>query len=218
MTAATLANYGYSALALTYFGSGTLPAVVQDVSLDYFHAALDWLIEQPETRGDRVSIYGTSKGGELALRIAAESKIVAGVAAMVPSGVLTAAPPWLPAPGEAIALRAAYPRLDLNEATAIPVERIGGPVLIAAAADDQVWPARLAEIAAHRLQAEHRGVTYLQLHGAGHLVQPPYLPTTPQLVRYAGGWMALGGQPRANSRAAVRAWRATLRLLRTAWR
>jgi len=243
LAAALLASHGYAALALTYFGADGLPGQLHDVPIGYFRTALDWLVSQPESHGRRAAIYGNSKGGEAALLTASLTETVAAVAAMVPSGVLLPAhgnlPAWrdrsgglppqthtlraVPAEsGDARVLRAAYSSAgstDPDHPAAIPVERIGGPVLIAAASDDCVWPSSLALVASERLRraARDHADKFVELRGAGHLVQPPYLPTTPQLVPYGTGWMLLGGNPRANARAAVRAWRATLRLLRHAW-
>lgn len=244
LVAALLASHGFAALALTYFGADGLPGQLRDVSIDYFRRAIDWLATQPESSSERVAIVGNSKGGEAALLVASLTTRIAAVAAIVPSGVLLSAanerPTWrdgsrnLPSvehdrhpdvaiPGEAMLLGAAYPQdkgLDRDDDAVIAVERIAGPVLIAAAADDAVWPSELAAVAADRLRRATRRYNdrYVVLRGAGHLVQPPYLPTTPALVPYGAGWMVLGGTPAANAQASVRAWRETLALLRRAWR
>jgi dienelactone hydrolase len=169
LVAALLASHGYTALALTYFGAAGLPDQLRRVPIDYFMTALGWLADQAESRGGRVAIYGNSKGGEAALLVGSLSDRVAGVAAMVPSGVvITAAggaePSWqwraggLPTPlpgcrpptirrGETVVLADGFPDLDGldgSHPSAIAVERIRGPVLIATASDDAVLPARFA--------------------------------------------------------------------------
>lgn len=70
-TARTLAQQGYAVLALAYFGEPGLPATLQQVPLEVGLDAADWLLAQPEVEGPRLGLVGTSRGGELALLLAA---------------------------------------------------------------------------------------------------------------------------------------------------
>ena len=221
LAAAMLANAGYAALALTYFGAPGLPARLRHVAFDYLLEAIDWLVAQPEVVGRRVAVFGNSKGGEAALLLGSLTDRVYGVAAIVPSGVVlpdpeTGDPAWLPPTGR----RLPPPARDRagDDRSAIEVERIAGPVLVASAAHDLVWSPTLAAIAARRLvpYRSTRGHVLLRLPGAGHLIQPPYLPTTPQLLPGRTEPLLLGGTPAANSRAARLVWQQTLALLRSA--
>lgn len=221
LAAAMLANAGHAALALTYFGRAGLPPRLGHVPVDYFIEAVDWLLAQPEVSGRRVCVYGNSKGGEAALLVGSLTDRICGVAAIVPSGVVlpdaeTGDPAWLPPAGG----RLPPPARDRtpDERSAIPVERIAGPVLVASAAHDLVWSPTLADVAARRLvdKCGSRGHVLLRLHGAGHLIQPPYLPTTPQLLPGRADPGLLGGTPAANARAARVCWQHTLAVLRRA--
>lgn len=82
---------GFSCLALAYFGTpGTQPALTE-VPLERIEQGLRWLRDQPrvETRDGRVSLIGTSKGGELALLVAATfPELVGPVVAYTPSSVV----------------------------------------------------------------------------------------------------------------------------------
>jgi len=69
--ATTFAEAGFIALALAYFGVGSLPTALVEIPVEYVGAGLDWLRTQPEVGGRRVGLIGRSKGGELALRAAA---------------------------------------------------------------------------------------------------------------------------------------------------
>jgi dienelactone hydrolase len=69
--AALLATRGFAALALAYFKAPGLPDALVEIPLEYFLKALDWLGEQPEIDPARVAPCGWSKGGELALLLAA---------------------------------------------------------------------------------------------------------------------------------------------------
>jgi hypothetical protein len=69
--AALLASHGLTALALAYFGAPGLPSELENIPLEYFSRALDWLDSQPEVDRRHVAVMGTSRGGELALLLAA---------------------------------------------------------------------------------------------------------------------------------------------------
>ena len=68
-TAARLAESGYAALALAYFGAVDLPQELTRVPLEYFRGALQWLQERFEV--GPTALLGASKGAEAALLTAA---------------------------------------------------------------------------------------------------------------------------------------------------
>lgn len=69
--AIAFADAGFIALALAYFGILSLPRALLELPLEYVRVAIEWLRTQPEVGGRRVGLVGRSKGGELALRVAA---------------------------------------------------------------------------------------------------------------------------------------------------
>ncbi|MGI8411594.1 MAG: acyl-CoA thioester hydrolase/BAAT C-terminal domain-containing protein [Solirubrobacteraceae bacterium] len=71
--AIAFAKAGFMALALAYFGVGELPPALVEVPLEYVRRAIEWLRRQPELADRRVGVVGRSKGGELALLLAATS-------------------------------------------------------------------------------------------------------------------------------------------------
>ena len=81
---------GFASLALAYFGSvETQPALVE-VPLERIERGLRWLAAHPKvaTYGGRVGLVGASKGGELALLVAATfPDLVGPVVAYTPSSV-----------------------------------------------------------------------------------------------------------------------------------
>ncbi len=118
------------------------------------------------------------------------------------------------ASGEPVELARAFrpdlaTRLELDAAT-IPVERIGGPVLLLSADDDRGWPsAHLSEIAAQRLRRLRHEfpVQHVRYPDAGHLMaSPPYGPTE-LVVPVPGARLAMGGTQSATSEARTDAWR-----------
>lgn len=90
LDARLLAELGYPALALGYFGEGSLPQALERVPLEYFETARTWMMQQPEVQGRTVGLYGTSRGGELVLRLGATFDAYSFVIANVPSGYLWA--------------------------------------------------------------------------------------------------------------------------------
>jgi dienelactone hydrolase len=105
------------------------------------------------------------------------------------------------------------------EAAAIPVERIGGPVLLLSGEDDRLWPSPiLADLAVARLAAHRHPhpVAHLRYPGAGHVFGPIGLPATANTIVHPlrGRAMALGGTAAANAAAAADSWPRVLRFLR----
>ena len=87
--ARTLASEGFAALALSYFGVGSLPEDLVEIPLEYFQRAIVWMRTQPTVDADRVALVGNSKGGELALLLAATyPQDIDAVVAYAPSGVV----------------------------------------------------------------------------------------------------------------------------------
>jgi dienelactone hydrolase len=84
---------GFAGLALAYFGAaGTQPALVE-VPLERIERGLRWLAAHPKVKTDdgRVALVGVSKGGELALLVAAAfPDLVGPVVAYTPSSVVWA--------------------------------------------------------------------------------------------------------------------------------
>jgi dienelactone hydrolase len=114
--------------------------------------------------------------------------------------------------GEPVPLRLAYPEPPHDvERYRIPVERIGGPVLMLCGGDDQMWPsAHYSQLAAG--QADN--VELRIYEGAGHpLNGPPGQPFTDTLSPGPGVRFEMGGTPEVNTKARAAAWAATLEFL-----
>ncbi len=65
-----------------------LPKAFVDIPLDLVERARDWLRARGDVDGQRIGLYGVSKGAELALAAAARIDGLAAVAAIVPSDVV----------------------------------------------------------------------------------------------------------------------------------
>jgi dienelactone hydrolase len=188
------ASEGIATLALAYFGMPGLPRTFERIPLEYFGGALRWLGRRDDVRPDAIAVAGASRGGELALLLAATYPEIRAAVSWVGSGLvyggvvsMGVAPVagWtregrdVPSAGfvpgavdmnaRPVTLTPGFlAGLDDVEAVAaaeIPVERINGPVLLVSGADDAVWPSTvLSEFAVRRLRA-HR-----HPHAVEHLV------------------------------------------------
>jgi dienelactone hydrolase len=115
----------------------------------------------------------------------------------------------------ALHLRSAY-STGLHDRAAVEkakirVERIEAPILFVSGDDDEMWPG--AEMAAalmrRRAQARRSDDRHLSFEGAGHIIRPPFTPTT---ITWTEGLYS-GGTPEGNARASVEAWTEILRFL-----
>jgi len=233
---APLAKVGYAVLGVAYFGAPGLPANLQDVPLEQLDRAIAWLRTQPGVDPERIGVYGVSVGGELALLLASRHPELKAVVAGVPSGLVWQGinlQSWEPhssftARGRELpfvpydsskpfaGVRDLYDRsLPLaaqHPDAAIPVEKIGGPVLLISAGDDQIWPSRqmsddvMRRLDAHSFRFEH---LHLDYPDAGHGVATP--PSGDPVK--AAGADALGGTTEGNARGRADMWPKVLAFL-----
>ncbi|MDN6840496.1 MAG: acyl-CoA thioesterase/BAAT N-terminal domain-containing protein [Tetragenococcus halophilus] len=100
--AALLASKGYTTFALAYFGVEGLPKDLENIPLEYFREATMWLKDHSYVNGD-INLIGHSRGGELALLLAATFDDYQSVVASAPSaymtpgmknGIFTSVPSW----------------------------------------------------------------------------------------------------------------------------
>jgi fermentation-respiration switch protein FrsA (DUF1100 family) len=103
----------------------------------------------------------------------------------------------------------------------IPVERIRGPVMLISGTDDGSWPStRYCRMVEESLSAARHPwpVQHLCYEGAGHSINPPYVPTTQVVYRHwvSGRVNTGGGTPALNAAAGEASWPRVLEFLRTA--
>jgi dienelactone hydrolase len=219
--AAWLASHGYAALALAYFRYEDLPPNLEAIPLEYFGAALAWLMQRPEILPDRVAVVGTSRGGELALQLASMYPQIAATVAYVPANVRYPACcgnfnsarfawswqgeplPFVPAG----TLRHPDP---LTEASAtIAVEHAHGPILLIAGQDDGIWnSSAMTEAVVNRLKQSHfvPAVERFDYPHAGHRAgRPEIVPTWHGEVRHpvSGRIEHLGGTPQGDAESSI---------------
>ncbi|WP_344694047.1 acyl-CoA thioester hydrolase/BAAT C-terminal domain-containing protein [Sphingomonas cynarae] len=237
-----LAANGYPTLALAYFQDWRgqpdgVPASLNDIPLEYFFRAIDWLKRRSEVDPARIVVMGQSRGGELALLLGSLRPDLAGIIAFSPSSRVWSgipaygAPPAAMRPAWTLAGQAApfqdtafdpalpmrqwFERAKPIEAARIQVERIHGPVLLASSKADTIWPADTYadEIAARlRTRPGKARVINLTFDDASHLLMGIGPGITKMEVPGAGFTFDFGGTAAGTARARAAAWAASKRL------
>jgi|GEM_PF-185349 len=197
---AGFARHGYAVLALAYFDADGLPKTLENIPLEYFEKAVDWLEAQQGIDAGAIGAAGGSRGSEAALLLASRRADIMAVVAFAPSGIvwqglnfanpMKMGPAWtvdgkaLPfVTPDGLAYRPGAEMkpmfanvLDHAEKrpdTNIPVEQINGPVLLISGKDDALWPSfEMSERVVARLHAKgfRPPVQHLSYEKAGHII------------------------------------------------
>lgn len=225
-----LAARGFSTLSLAYFAAETLPKTLNQIPLEYFEKAFDWLNSQGIKS---IKLWGTSRGAELSLILGTLfPERIDAIAAHVPSSVAYGAlaedhriPAWTycgqPAiplapfilnvstegltPETAISATPSFLKgmedIDRFEQAGIPVEKIRCPLLLISAEDDQMWPSALfAQKIIIRLAQKKSPIAFT--HFSYPRVGHSPCKGTAGLHPIMKRWFAYGGNPKDNAIAA----------------
>lgn len=167
--ARALREKGYSALALSYWGGPGQKPRMEDLPLETFDTAIEWLKKQPEVDPKRLAIMGASKGGEASVVVGSRHPDIKATVGYVPSHVvwqgLDQAEPWRlftgmsstwsaagqPLPyvpysedfrgGPLVELyRMSLQNVPAHQDAIIPVEKAAGPMLLVCGGVDTMWP------------------------------------------------------------------------------
>jgi dienelactone hydrolase len=167
------ASEGYPALALAYFKEPGLPKTLDQIPLEYFARAVEWVQRQPGVDPDKVVVFGISRGGEGALLVGSTfPRLVHGVIALVPSHEVNMG--W------------SYRGGQVTPFQFIHVERIRGPILTASGGRDQVWSSSVAtEQIEQRLKDHHFRYLHERLNfpKAGHFLRGTAPVIWPRILR-----------------------------------
>lgn len=233
--ACLLANKGFVVLAVAVFSDR--PDKVNQMHLDSFEEAVRFLQKQPKVGSKGVGVISRSKGGDIALSLAA---FVPGIEAVVwinGSSANIGAPlyyknnkvlsPLLMDYSKVIVsdtgariLKYAVndPRAEENKDTVVPVEQSDGQFLFVASEDDLNWDSKaymdqMVERLKHHGKSNFETVFYPR---AGHLLEPPYGPFCPSathgLLSFQVQW---GGEPSVHVAAELHLWNKIQEFLKT---
>uniref|UniRef100_A0A8D1ZKC9 Acyl-coenzyme A thioesterase 6 n=2 Tax=Sus scrofa TaxID=9823 RepID=A0A8D1ZKC9_PIG len=226
--ASLLAGRGFAVLALAYFRFEDLPEYLNDVSLDYFEEAVDFMLQHSKVKGPSVGLLGFSKGGDLCLSMASFLKGITATVVINACVANTIAPlrykdmiiphlssdPWKYTINESGFLNLMdiwnNPLEKPNQQSLIPLEKAQGPFLFIVGMDDHNWKSEFyAHVASERLQAHGKDRPQIIYYpGTGHCIDPPYFPLCRASVHAVLDQpIFYGGEPKAHSRAQVDAWR-----------
>ncbi|XP_055292193.1 acyl-coenzyme A thioesterase 6 [Moschus berezovskii] len=225
--ASLLAGHGFAVLALAYFRFEDLPEHLNDVCLEYFEEAVDFMLQHPKVKGPGVGLLGFSKGGDLCLSMASFLKGITATVVINACMANTIAPlhykdmiiPHLSYDLKKCAITESgflnvvdiwgNPLEKTNHQSLIPLEKAQGPFLFIVGMDDQNWKSEVyAHIASERLQAHGKDRPQIIYYpGTGHCIDPPYFPLCRASVHAVWGQPVFhGGEPKAHSNAQTDAW------------
>ncbi len=198
-----LAQAGFAAFSLGYFGAAGLPSSLANIPMEYFIDAVSWLTNHSSVKGQRIGVIGSSRGSEAALELATLNHKVGAVAVYVPSGVrwngVDGLPPWTykgnPLPfvdrltqyahfnqDGSVAKVDMYNKVLDNSASyvnaEIEIEKAQCPILLISGKDDQLWPSeRMAAMITRRLEKHQyeQAYNHISYENAGHRIKVPGL-------------------------------------------
>ncbi|NWY58743.1 ACOT5 thioesterase, partial [Chionis minor] len=225
--ASLLANHGFAMLALAYYQYEDLPQELTELHLEYFEEAVNYMLQHPQVKGPGVGLLGYSKGGEVALAMAALLKNITAVASLNGPVAITSIPlhykdktiPSLLFDLEKMKITGSN-ILDCSDIlidpfqapgnqSLIPLEKAEAQLLFIAGQDDHIVKSEYyATGVCKLLQAQGKqNFQILSYPGTGHCIDPPYFPLYPIGNHPVFHKRALlGGKLRAYSKAQVHAW------------
>ncbi|XP_032422410.1 acyl-coenzyme A thioesterase 3-like isoform X1 [Xiphophorus hellerii] len=231
--ASLLANKGFIVLAFPVFNNPKL----ERMNLDDFEEAVKFLQNQPKVSSKGVGVISRSKGGEIALSLAA---FVPGVEAVVwINGCSASAVLPLYYKNRQILSALKYdiskvistesgafitkyamhdPLKEENKASLVPIERASGRFLFVASEDDFNWDSKayMDEMMDRLKRHGKENFESVSYPGAGHYLEPPFGPYCHSSFHlFARMPVMWGGEPRTHAAAEVHLWRKIQEFFRT---
>ncbi|XP_026565017.1 acyl-coenzyme A thioesterase 1-like isoform X1 [Pseudonaja textilis] len=227
-SACLIANHGFAVLALAYYGYEDLPKDMEELRLEYFEEAVNYMLKHPVVKGPGIGVLGHSKGGDLCISMASFLKgitaivtingSIANVATTVRYKDIAIPPLGMDTNRVKIDQNGIVDIIDVlnnplegpDRQSLIPLEKAEGRFLFIVGLDDHNWKSEFfANEAAKRLQAHGKDKPGIICYPeAGHYIEPPYTPLCPTSVHFlVGKTVVWGGEPRAHAAAQVDAWK-----------
>lgn len=184
-----IAPSGVAVLALAYFKENGLPKTLDDIPLEYFIQAIDYVQTVTSIDASRIGVVSGSRGSEAAFLLAAMDARIKSLVVTTPSyvswGGTKSDSAWtiggVAVPALSLQLDDTIPRLnryraalenkDAVENATFHLEKINGPIFMISAKSDQVWPSYEMSVAIEAYLAHHKfkhsvtHTSYLTGHG-----------------------------------------------------
>ncbi|NQD38294.1 alpha/beta hydrolase [Permianibacter sp. IMCC34836] len=185
-----LAPTGVAVLGLAYFKEVGLPQTLDQIPMEYFLNAVNYLETVVEVDANRIGVVAGSRGTEAAFLLATLDQRIKSVVATTPSkvawfGKTVAKSAWTfngeSIPALSLALDENAPLLrrfevaledkDRVAPAQFKFEKINGPILLISASQDQIWPSfQMAKdielyLAQHHFSHKVTHLTYQTGHG-----------------------------------------------------
>ena len=154
-----MAPHGLAVLGLAFFNEKGISKTLDQIPMEYFVNAINYLETQPSIDSSRIGLVGGSRGAEAAFLLATIDNRIKSVVVTTPSkvawyGLTLAMSAWtykgsdIPALSLALDSNAklferfqvALQNEDNVSQTLFKFENINGPILMISAKKDQVWP------------------------------------------------------------------------------
>uniref|UniRef100_A0A3B5AVF7 Acyl-coenzyme A thioesterase 1-like n=1 Tax=Stegastes partitus TaxID=144197 RepID=A0A3B5AVF7_9TELE len=235
--ASLLASRGFVVLTIALYRHDDMPKNIQEIHLDYFEEAIEFLKRQDKVGSKGVGVISLSKSGDLALSIASylpgvEATVwINGCSAntLIPlyykdrqiRSVLTFdAKKVIFTETEAVNIKYTQnsPLAEENKDALIPIEQAKGRFLFVASEEDLNWDSKaymdeMVERLKRHGKDNFESVSY---PGAGHYMEPPYGPYCPSSFHgFVGRPVLWGGEAKTHAAAEVHMWKKIQEFYRT---
>uniref|UniRef100_A0A8C6V622 Uncharacterized protein n=1 Tax=Naja naja TaxID=35670 RepID=A0A8C6V622_NAJNA len=233
--ASLLASRGFVTLALAFLAFEDLPALPEFLDLDYFGEAIKFLQRQQKVKSMKIGVLGLSQGANLALALAAFSPDIQAAVSISGSGLNTFLPlkvkghiiPPHPYNLQKLQLTDDSNVFNFSEIMddpkdpstwpcRIPVENSLSKYLFICGQDDKNCKSQIyCQETVSRLQQNGHHVEFYCYPGAGHLLEPPYMPLAYiSFHKLVGVYMIWGGKWKEHAEAQEDAWQRILAFFR----
>ncbi|KAK3885185.1 hypothetical protein Pcinc_010577 [Petrolisthes cinctipes] len=219
---------------LAFFGYDDLPKSLEEFNITYFEEAVEFLLKHEKVLRYGVGVIGTSKGGDLALSMAAFISSVRacvaingcsgpiGVPMRVRDKLYHNIPNWdasmirLTDDGVVISQNTSIHPNSFKE-MALPIEKSNAAYLFIASGNDQDMKSEMYAHDAYKRLSENYYTRHYEISshpGAGHILEPPYSPHSWASFQHAQMLvMCWGGTCKYHTLGQQNAWVTTIQFL-----
>ena len=225
--AALLASHGFLVLALAFYAYKDLPANYNNLELEYFIEAVQWLAKHEKVYQNGIGFVGVSYGAQIALQVAAECPLVSAAVGISPFHSVFVPVTYM---GQGIGYKTESGIDDMKAVdddavisknhfdydseevvkNEIEVEKIKGSVLLICGESDQSINATEGANRMEKRLARHKRPRLMRLDypGTGHLIEVPYMPMcSVSFISFHQSLFIWGGNVKDHSAAQEHSWK-----------